>query len=512
MDESTQTDQEIILRVENLTKIFPGVVANDNISLEVRKGEIHCLLGENGAGKSTIAECLYGTYRPETGRIFFKGKEVRLSSPRDAINLGIGMVHQHFEMIPPMTVMANIVVGTESKGLGLKLGPATERVESICQNYGIVLNLNAVVSQLPVGKQQWVEILKALYVGAEFLILDEPTAVLTPQEIGKFFSILKKMTLDGLSIILITHKLNEVMEISDRVTVMRKGKKIGTVDTADTDKADLARRMVGREVVFRITRNEIEAGEMVLELKDIHALKKTGVMGLNGVNLSVRRHQILGLAGVSGNGQREIFDVAVGVLQAIKGEVFLDGENITNLSPRVIMNKGMASIPQDRIVEGLCMDFSIYENIILGNQREGKFCSGMFLSGGRIDTFTNQRIKDFDIMCANPAQTARCLSGGNLQKLILAREMSQNPKCLIAGQPTRGLDVGAIEYVHQQLLDLREAGAGILLISEELDEIFSLSDYIAVIYKGEIMGVFKNGDVSVEEVGLLMAGIKESAA
>jgi len=508
MDANLQNDPEIILRVENLTKIFPGVVANDNVSLEIRKGEIHCLLGENGAGKSTIAECLYGTYRPDGGRIIYKGKEVHLSSPRDAINLGIGMVHQHFEMIPPMTVMENIVVGTESKGMGLKLGPATEKVARICENYGIVLNLNTVVSQLPVGQQQWVEILKALYVGVEFLILDEPTAVLTPQEIDKFFMILEKMTKDGLSIILITHKLNEVMEISDRVTVMRKGKKIGTVNTSDTDKADLARRMVGREVVFRVTREELAPGEVVLELKDLHALKKTGVKGLNGVSLTVRRHQIIGLAGVSGNGQREIFDVAVGVRKALKGEVFLEGENITNLSPRVIMNKGMASIPQDRIVEGLCMDFSIYENIILGNQRDAPFSAGFFLNAGRILTFTHNKIKEYDIMCANPAQTARCLSGGNLQKLILAREMSQSPKCLIAGQPTRGLDVGAIEYVHQRLLEMRAAGAGILLISEELDEIFGLSDYIAVIYKGEIMGIFKNGDVTVEEVGLLMAGIR----
>jgi simple sugar transport system ATP-binding protein len=512
MDEKIQNDQEIILRVENLTKIFPGVVANDNISLEIRKGEIHCLLGENGAGKSTIAECLYGTYRPDSGRIFYKDRETHLSSPRDAINLGIGMVHQHFEMIPPMTAIENIVVGTESKGMGLKLGPATKKVAGICKNYGIELDLNAVVSQLPVGKQQWVEILKALYVGAEFLILDEPTAVLTPQEIDRFFMTLKKMTRAGLSIILITHKLDEVMETSDRVTVLRKGKKIGTVNTSETDKADLARRMVGREVVFRVTREEIEPGEVVLELKDIYALKKTGAMGLNGVSLSVCSRQIVGLAGVSGNGQLEIFEVAVGVHKALKGEVFLGGENITNLSPRVIMNKGLASIPQDRLVEGLCMDFSIYENIILGNQREAQFCSGLFLSVGRIDSFTNQKIKDYDIMCANPAQSARCLSGGNLQKLILAREMSQNPKCLIAGQPTRGLDVGAIEYVHQRLLEMREAGAGILLISEELDEIFGLSDYIAVIYKGEIMGVFKNGEVTVEEVGLLMAGIREDAA
>lgn len=512
MDEKRQNEQEVILEVENIIKTFPGVVANDNVSMDVRKGEIHCLLGENGAGKTTLAECLYGTYRPDSGRIVYKGKEVHLSSPRDAINLGIGMVHQHFEMIPPMTVIENIVVGTESKGLGLKLAPAMEKVSEICNNYGIELDLSAVVSQLPVGKQQWVEILKALYVGADFLILDEPTAVLTPQEIDKFFSIIKKMTKDGLSIILITHKLNEVMEISDRVTVLRKGKKIGTVNTSDTDKADLARRMVGRDVVFLVTREELEPGEVVLEIKEIHALKKTGAMGLNGVSLTVRRRQIVGLAGVSGNGQRELFDVVVGVSKVIKGEVCLDGENIANLSTRDIMNKGIASIPQDRIVEGLCMDFSIHENIILGNQREKMFCPGIFLSSGRIDSFTDQRIKDYDIMCANPAQAAHCLSGGNLQKLILAREMSQNPKCLIAGQPTRGLDVGAIEYVHQQLLNMRHAGAGILLISEELEEIFELSDYIAVIYKGEIMGIFKSGEVTVEEVGLLMAGIRGDAA
>lgn len=502
--------KEIILRVENLSKSFPGVLANDRISLEIRKGEIHCLLGENGAGKSTLAECLYGTYHPDSGKIFFKGEEVRLASHQDAINLGIGMVHQHFQLVPPMTVMENIVAGTVHKGIGLNLRQATKKVKEICRNYGIELPLNTIISQLSVGQQQWVEILKALYVGAEFLLLDEPTAVLTPQEIKRFFSILTKMTRFGLSIILITHKLNEVMDISDRVTIMRKGKLIDTVDTDDVTQENLARMMVGREVIFLITNEKIPPGKTVLEIADLRVVKEDRREILKNINLRVRRKEIVGLAGVSGNGQRDLFDVIVGVRKIASGKIVLDGDDLSNSPPWTMMKKGVASIPQDRIEEGLLMEAPIYENIILGIQRGRQFRSGIFFNRAKINAFSREKMREFDIMAGSPLQKANTLSGGNLQKVILAREFSQNPKFLLASQPTRGLDVGAIEYVHQCLLDLRNSGVGILLISEELSEIFNLSDYIAVIYKGEIMGFFPTEETTMEEVGLLMAGIRES--
>jgi general nucleoside transport system ATP-binding protein len=500
--------EEIILRVENLSKSFPGVLANDKISLDIRRGEIHCLLGENGAGKSTLAECLYGTYHPDSGKIIFKGEEVRLSSHQDAIKLGIGMVHQHFQLVPPMTVMENIVAGTKHKGIGINIQSATKKVEEICRNYGIELPLNTIISRLPVGQQQWVEILKALYVGAEFLLLDEPTAVLTPQEIERFFSILTRMTRDGLSLILITHKLNEVMDISDRVTVLRKGKLIDTVDTADVTKESLARMMVGREVVFLITNEKIPPGETILEIKDLRVVKDDDRETLRNISLRIRRKEIIGLAGVSGNGQKDLFDVIVGIQKIASGKIMLDGEDVGNSPPWAMMEKGIASIPQDRIGEGLLMEAPIYENLILGNQRSSRFRSGMFFNSKKIKAFSNEKLREFDVAAGSPIQRAETLSGGNLQKVIVAREFSQNPKFLLASQPTRGLDVGAIEYVHQCLLELRNAGAGILLISEELGEIFNLADYIAVIYKGEIMGFFPTEEATVEEVGLLMAGIR----
>lgn len=499
--------ENVILKVEKLSKSFPGVLANDEVSLEVCKGEIHCLLGENGAGKTTLAECLYGTYRPDSGKIFFRGSEIRLNSHQDAINLGIGMVHQHFQLVPPMTVMENIVAGTEHKGIGINIRPAKEKVQKICRNYGIELPLDSVISRLPVGQQQWVEILKALYVGADFLLLDEPTAVLTPQEIERFFSILTKMTKDGLSIILITHKLNEVIDVSDRVTVLRKGKLVNTVNTSDVNKEELAKMMVGREVVFLVTNEKIPPGDTVLEIKNLSVVNQEKRELLANINLRVRKKEIIGLAGVSGNGQRDIFDVIVGVRKISSGQVILDGDDVSNSPPWTMIERGVASIPQDRIEEGLLMESPIYENVILGSHRNNRFLSGVLFNSTRIKSFSRQKLKEFDIMAGSPMQRVNTLSGGNLQKVILAREFSQDPRFLIASQPTRGLDVGAIEYVHQCLLDLRNSGVGILLISEELSEIFNLSDYIAVIYKGKIMGIFPVDEITMEEVGLLMAGI-----
>jgi len=502
-------ETEPLLRTENLTKRFPQVLANDNISFAIERGEVHCLLGENGAGKTTLAEMLYGVYKPDSGAIYYKGKQVRLSSPRDAIELGIGMVHQHFVLIPPLSVVENIVVGTQSSGLLLDLRQAYRKLETLCATYGVELDLNAKIWHLSVGEQQWVEILKALYVGVELLILDEPTAALTPQETEKLFAILRKMRADGLSIIFITHKLDEVMQVSDRVTVLRKGKLVCTANTSAVTKKDLAKMMVGREVVFQLERGKLEPGEPLLEVKDLRAHDDRGREALRGLSLTLHRNEILGLAGVSGNGQRELFEVLTGVRKATAGRVFLDGEDITNRSPRYIASRGVASVPEDRIHQGLVMDFGVDENLILGLQRQDPFSRGGFLNWREIRAFAQDLIGSYDIVTPSLSRTTKVLSGGNLQKVVLARELSQNPKCLIANQPTRGLDVGATEYVRRRLLEQRDQGAGILLISEDLDEILNLSTRIAVIFKGQIVGVLDAEEATLEEVGLLMTGARE---
>ena len=503
---------EEVLRVEGLTKRFPQVVANDNVSLDVRRGEIHCLLGENGAGKTTLAECIYGFYRPDGGRLSFLGRPVRLSSPSDAIQLGIGMVHQHFVLLPPLTVVENVIVGTESSGGLLDLGKAEAKLKALCSNYRLDLDLRAKVWQLSVGEQQWVEILKALYVGSKLLILDEPTAVLTPQETERLFAVLKQMTGEGLSILFITHKLNEVMQVSDRVTVLRKGKHVATVNTRDVTKAQLAKMMVGREVIFRIQKEAAALGEPVLEIRDLEALGDKGQRALQGVSLTLHRHEILGLAGVAGNGQKELFEVLVGVRPAKRGKVLLAGEDITNQTPRRIMQRGIAHIPEDRMAEGLIPDFSVAENLILGHQRDPGFRKGIFLDQAQIEKHARDCISSFEIATPATSHVTRFLSGGNLQKVILARELWQTPECLLAHQPTRGLDVGVIEYVHHRILEKRKEGAAILLASEDLDELFNLSDRIAVFYRGRVMGIVDPKEAKLEDVGLLMAGVAEAVS
>ena len=503
---------EPLLRVEGLSKRFPQVVANDDLSLDVRRGEIHCLLGENGAGKTTLAECLYGFFKPDAGRIFFRGQPVRLSSPSDAIALGIGMVHQHFVLVPPLTVVENVVAGTPSAGVLLDLAGAKRDLETLCRKYGVDLDLEARVWQLSVGKQQWVEILKALYVGSELLILDEPTAVLTPQETDRFFATLRQMTREGLSILLITHKLNEVMRVSDRVTVLRKGRLVATVQTAEVTPADLARMMVGREVVFRIEREAIHRGEAVLEVEGLRALDDKGQPALRGVSFNLHRREILGVAGIAGNGQKELFEVLAGIRRAGQGQVRLQGASILNRSPGEIMARGVGHIPEDRIHEGLIPDFSVAENLVLGQQRSPLYRRGPFLDPERIAKFARTCVSSFDIATPTVRHPARFLSGGNLQKVILAREFGQCPQCLLANQPTRGLDVGVIEYVHRRLLEKRAEGVGILLASEDLEEILSLSDRVAVLFKGQIMGIFESSQASLEEIGLLMAGVRGETA
>ena len=498
---------EPILRTVNLTKRFGEVVANDAITLDIKPGEIHCLLGENGAGKTTVAECIYGFYHPDGGEIFFNGERVKINSPNDAIRLGIGMVHQHFVLIRPMSVIENIVVGTDAARVFLDLTEATQRLEQLCADYDVSLDLNAKIWQLCVGEQQWVEILKALFSGVKLLILDEPTAVLTPQEADKLFVILQQMKQEGLSILFITHKLREVMEVSDRVTVFRKGKKVATVNTADMTQADLAKMMVGRDVVFRVSKQKVEIGKPVLEVKDLKVLNDREQDTLCGVSLEVREKEIVGIAGVSGNGQRELFEAIVGTRHVEKGKIILSGKDVTNKSPRTIADNGVAHIPDDRLEEGLVPDFTVSENLMLGLHKNRFFkYNGALLDTQELDTFAAESIRDYEIATPSARLRTRSLSGGNLQKVIIARELSVNPRVLIANQPSRGLDVGAIEYVHKRMLNQREQGTGILMFSEDLDEIITLADRILVIFKGEIVGELDANQANREEIGLLMAG------
>jgi simple sugar transport system ATP-binding protein len=499
-----------VLRVERLTKAFPQTLAVDDVSFDLRRGEVHCLLGENGAGKSTFAECLYGAYRPDSGHIFVAGRPVHFGSPRDAIRHGLGMVHQHFVLVPSLTVTENVIAGVAAPGLFLDLEAAGRQTREQCQNYDVDLEPSAVVAQLSVGQQQWVEILKALYVGARILILDEPTAVLTPQETDRLFAVLKRMTAEGLSIILITHKLDEVMAVSDRVTVFRQGKHIATLPTAQTSKAELARLMVGRDVIFRVDKEQVATGEPVLEVENLRALKDNQREALRGVTFRVHQGEIFGLAGVAGNGQKELFDILVGVGQPSAGSVRLDGRLVAGHSPQDAARLGLASIPQDRITQGLLMDHSVSENLILGLQRDRPFRAWAFMNMRQVMQFARQAITEYAIAAASPRLRIRVLSGGNLQKVILARELSRRVKCVLASSPTRGLDVGATEFVHRRLVALRQGGAGVLLISEDLDEVLNLADRVAVMFQGQIMGVFGAGEVKREQIGLLMAGVREA--
>jgi simple sugar transport system ATP-binding protein len=494
-----------------LTKHFGGVYANRSVSLDIASGEIHCLLGENGAGKTTFAECLYGFYKPDAGKIVFKDKHVTIQSPSDAIRLGIGMVHQHFVLIRPLSVIENIIVGTDAAKPILDLNAARDRVQALCDEYSINLDLSAKIWQLSVGEQQWVEILKSLFGGVELLILDEPTAVLTPQEADKLFAILQKMKSESISIIFITHKLREVMQVSDRVTVLRKGEKIATVVTSAVEKSELARMMVGRDVVFRLEKEEACPGDPVLDIIDLHILDDREQESVRGISLCVQKGEIVGIAGISGNGQRELFESIVGVRHPISGRILLEGVDTTRFNPEQIARKGMAHIPEDRLSEGLIPEFSVAENLILGLHKRRFFWHGIYLDEGEVESFANTCVEEFEILTQSLRQITKNLSGGNLQKVIIARELSTHPVCLIANQPTRGLDVGAIEYVHNRLIEQRDQGLAVLLFSEDLEEILNLADRVAIIFNGKIVAVLNTSDTTREEIGLLMAGALEKA-
>jgi general nucleoside transport system ATP-binding protein len=497
-----------VIKTVNLCKRFSTVIANDQISLEVRQGEIHCLLGENGAGKTTLAECLYGYYSPDSGQILYKGSPVTFSSPRDAIALGIGMVHQRFVLIRAFTVLENIILSANPPDVLLDVDKIEQEIKSLCNLYHMDLNLHSEVWRLSVGEQQWIEILKAIYSKAQLLILDEPTSVLTPGETEVLFDFLRKMKESGLSILLITHKLEEVMMLADRVTVLRKGKLVNTVTTSTVTKEDLAKMMVGRDFIFSNRYEKIPPGAPILELEDLCARNSRGQDGLKGISFTLHHNEILGVAGVSGNGQKELFEVLIGAQHAASGRIKFEGREITALSTNKLMQLGIAHVPEDRIQEGLIMEFSVAENLILGQQRNRPYSKGFLLDQQQIMDSANRQIPAYEIVTPGPNQKTKFLSGGNLQKVILARELDRKPGCLLVNQPTCGLDIGVVEYVHKQLIKLRDEGTGILLISEDLEELFALSDRILVMFKGQIMGDFPIEEAQLDTIGLLMAGVK----
>lgn len=496
-----------VVELRNITKRFPGIVANDSISLKLRKGEIHALLGENGAGKSTLMNILFGLYQPDEGEILIDGKPVILNGPNSAIAMGIGMVHQHFKLVQPFTVTENIILGMEPKqGLSLDYKKASNEVRRLSEQYGLKVDPNARIEDISVGMQQRVEILKTLYRGADILIFDEPTAVLTPQEIEELIQIMRNLVAEGKSIILITHKLKEIMAIADTVTVIRRGKVIDSLTVKEANERILAEKMVGRNVSFKTEKKPSNPGETILSVSNLDATKANGIKALNQISFEIRAGEILGIAGVDGNGQTELIEALTGLRKVQGGQVKLNGKEITNWSPRNVSEEGLSHIPEDRHKHGLVLDFSMSENMVLETYFHKEFSSNGFLNYDAIVKHADKLIKEFDVRTPSVHTHARALSGGNQQKAIIAREINKNPELLIAAQPTRGLDVGAIEYIHRRLIEQRDQGKAILLISFELDEILNVSDRIAVIYEGKIVGEVKPEETNDQELGLMMAG------
>lgn len=501
---------ETVVEMRGITKRFPGIIANDRVSFAVEKGEIHALLGENGAGKSTLMNILFGLYEQDEGDIFIRDEKVRIKNPNDANRLGIGMVHQHFMLVEPFTVTENIILGREpKKGTAIDVKTARERVVEISEKYGLAVDPDAKISNISVGMQQRVEILKILYRGADILIFDEPTAVLTPQEIEELIQIMRNLVKEGKSIILITHKLKEIMAVSNVVTVIRRGKVIGSVQTKDTNPNQLAAMMVGKEVSFEVKKDEAKPERVVLQLKDVTAIGNKGVNVLNELNLDVRAGEIVGIAGVDGNGQSELIETITGLMKVKSGQIKLNGVEITNGSPRRVIESGVSHIPEDRIKRGLVVDFSIGENMVLETYYRTPFSSSGFINYKEVYDYANRLIKEYDVRTPSEHTLARSLSGGNQQKAIVAREMDKKHDLLIAAQPTRGVDVGAIEFIHRRLVEQRDKGKAILLVSFELDEVMQLSDRIAVIYEGKIIAVVNPKETTEQELGFLMAGGKK---
>ena len=504
---------EYVVEMLNISKQFPGILANDNITLGLRKGEVHALLGENGAGKSTLMCILFGLYQPDVGSIRIRGKDVRIDNPNIANELGIGMVHQHFKLVHNFTVTENIVLGMEPRsGVMLSLKSASQRVKALSEQYGLNVEPDAKIEDISVGMQQRVEILKMLYRNAEVLIFDEPTAVLTPQEIQDLMRIMRNLINEGKSIILITHKLKEIKAIADRCTVIRRGKFIGTVDVKDSDEAKMAEMMVGRQVSFKVDKAAREPGKRILKIDNLNVNNARKVLALKDFSIELRAGEILGVAGVEGNGQTELIEALTGLRKIESGRISLGEKDITEFSIRERIQSGMAHIPEDRQKRGLVLDYSIEENFILETHREEPFSKNGFLKPEAIRKHAEKLISAFDVRSGEGAVSkARTMSGGNQQKAIIGREFDLDPELLIAVQPTRGLDVGSIEYIHKRLIEQRDSGKAVLLVSLELDEILDLSDRIAVLSHGELVGIVDAANTNEKEVGLMMTGVKKGA-
>lgn len=498
---------EYVIEMNNITKVFPGIVANDDITLQVKQGEIHALLGENGAGKSTLMNVLFGLYQPEQGEIKIKGKSVNITNPNVANDLGIGMVHQHFMLVHNFTVTENIILGNEPKKKGkIAVEEAAKEIQKLSEQYGLAVDPYAKIQDISVGMQQRVEILKTLYRGAEILIFDEPTAVLTPQEIHELIQIMKKLVQEGKSIVLITHKLKEIMEVCDRCTIIRKGKGIGTVDVANTDENKLAELMVGRQVNFKTEKIDAKPKEEVLSIANLVVHDARQLPAVKGLDLTVRAGEIVGIAGIDGNGQSELIEAITGLRKVESGSIAIRGKEITNWPVRRITEEGIGHIPEDRHKHGLVLDFSVRDNIVLQTYYKNLFSKKGILNFSKITEKAKALIEQFDVRTPSEQTLARALSGGNQQKAIIAREVDRDPDLLIAAQPTRGLDVGAIEFIHKRLIEQRDKGKGVLLLSLELDEILNVSDRIAVIYEGKIVAIVDAKETNEQQLGLLMAG------
>lgn len=505
----------ILLEMKDIVKVYPnGTAANRGIDLTVNEGEIHALVGENGAGKSTLMKVLFGLEAPTSGTILYKGEPISFKGPGDAIHHGLGMVHQHFMLAPSLTVSENIVLGEEPKKPKMQFirDRKTElsEVEELIKTYGLTVNPNAKVETIPVGQKQRVEILKVLYRGAKLIIMDEPTAVLTPQETDELFDSIKALVAQGHTIIFITHKLREVMEISDRITILRAGQSVATLVTADTNQEEISRLMVGREVLFRVEKAEAQPKETVLEISDLHAYDDKGQMALNGISLHIRAGEVLGIAGVEGNGQTELVETITGLRAVKSGAIQYEGQSLIGVPAVQIRNMKIGHIPEDRQTSGACLTATLTENMVLDHYRNKEYKIGPFLNRKKMRAFTKEMMAKFDVRAQSEEALAGSLSGGNLQKVIIARELSKDPKLLIASQPTRGVDIGAIEFIHREIIAHRDQGAAVLVVSAELSEVMALSDRIAVLYNGEVAAILDNTpDLTEEEIGYYMLGIKK---
>jgi len=498
--------KNIILSVKDITKHFPGILANDHINFDLYEGEIHSILGENGAGKTTFMNILDGLYIPDEGEIYIKGKKAKILSPIDAMNYGIGMIHQHFMLVDTLTVLENVILGLKDQGIFINESIISKKISEISEKYNFKINPKAKIWQLSLGEQQRVEIIKMLIRGTNILILDEPTAVLTPQETDMLFDILQQLKSEGKSAIFISHKLEEVMDISDRITILRKGKVVGTVDKKDITATDLATMMVGREVFFSFEKKPLDTNEILLKIENLEGYNDRGVKTLKGLNLTIYRGEIFGIAGIGGNGQEELVEIITGLRKATKGKIFLKDIDITNSSPSTIIKKGVSYIPSDKLKDGLIPNLTPLENSILKCYYKPPIYNRGIINYINAKKYTENLINEYNVMVPLMNAPVRLLSGGNLQKLLLAREISENPILLIAVHPTRGLDINATEFIRKKLLEVRNSGTTVLLISEDLDELLMISDRIGVIFNGKIVGIVNPNEVDIKDIGLMMGG------